>query len=222
MHDRAASTGKLWVLSVLGAVMIATVVALFVVGGAGHGPLRSSAKSSTEDRRASHSAAPVHRSTRAAGQAWTPRMMPDDDTAPANGTFDASSANGSVPAWVDGGPWGFDDLVAFWEKETVDPEWSANVKEYIYGMLDPDDLSLDVLNSVDCRQSLCRIEMNTAHMPAILRLSGMASGGSQLRLANKYVKPDGGPAVMVVYTAREDLAERVFPSQAPSPDAGSD
>jgi hypothetical protein len=224
MHHPATSTSKrqrLVAVAALTTVMVAVIVLLALARKTGHRLVGSSETTSIDDLSASRlppqarSPAPFTQRSRAM------RFDPEEPMGAADGTPDASSVNRAPPDWLDAGPWGFDDLAAFWQKERVDPEWSANVKEYIYAMLEPEDLNLDVLNGVDCRQTLCRIEMNAAHMQAIARLRG-TGGAGQPRFAHRFQKGDSdGAAVMVVYTARDDLVERVFP-EAPSRDPGSD
>jgi hypothetical protein len=163
-------------MGALSAAAIAATIAAAVVGGTRQGPVRSSATSSTENRAVPPVALPAQHATEPARRSWSTHVETEDDVAWTDVGRDAASSSSSMPAWLDGGPWKFEDLAAFWQKEALDPEWSANIKEYIYAMLDPEDIDLDVLNLVDCRQTLCRIEMNTAHMSAIVRLSRMVSG----------------------------------------------
>jgi hypothetical protein len=220
MHDETASTGKSRKPRALAAAAAATAITTIVVGMKVSGearrrPVHSSGVSSSDDRQESPTVRPVPPSVRR----LVPQPELEVDVTRVDSTSDGSSATLSVPAWVDAGPWQFDDLATFWEDERHDPEWSANVKEYIYAMLEPEDLNLDVLSRVDCRETLCRVEMNASHIPALSRLRATASGGGPPRFARKFVNADSGAHVVIVYIARDDLAERVFPSEAPGRDA---
>jgi hypothetical protein len=200
--------GKILAAAIM--VMFVTILAVTLARETRSVPFRSSARSSVDESRASRLPAFAH----ARGPRWSPALHPEPEEATAaDAILDASSASRSIPAWLDGGRLGFDDLAARWQEERTDPEWSSNLKSYMYAMLEPEELDLDLVNLVDCRQSLCRIELNPAHMRALVRLRAN-TGGGQPRFAHKLVKGEGdGSAVMVVYTAREDLAERVFPPE---------
>ncbi len=159
----------------------------------------------------------VHRAAPGpAGRSQRPAFGWLEDESP-----DASTANRSMPGWLDAGPRGFDDLASYWEKERRDPEWSSNVRAYLSAMLESEELELDLVRDVDCRETLCRIEMNAAHMPVIVRLRGGA-GPDRARFAHRWTTEADGASIVVVYTARDDLAERVFPHLAAAQDAASE
>jgi hypothetical protein len=168
-------------------------------------PPRASAQAN--EARAPRRAAALGRNSQRPAFGWL------DDDGP-----DASTASRVMPAWLDAGRLGFDDLAGHWEKERKDPEWSSNVRSYLSAMLEPEELDLDLLRDIDCRETLCRVEMNAAHMPVIARLRG-GSGPDRARFAHKWTKEVDGASVVVVYTARDDLSERVFPNRAAAADA---
>jgi hypothetical protein len=99
------------------------------------------------------------------------------------------------------------ELATCWAREERDDEWSANVEGYVYAALELQDLDADVVREVDCRQALCRIELDGADMAPVLRLG--ANRVNKESIAYDLVTSDGGRRV-VAYITRDELAGRVF------------
>ncbi len=115
--------------------------------------------------------------------------------------------------WEDAGVLEFDDYAMYWAAERHDKDWSSNVESYVYAMLGAEDLELDLVRFVDCRQTLCRLELSAAdaNMRALFRLSSGLRGDGY-PFVRRVAAMDGGNTV-VAFIARDGLEEKIFPAE---------
>lgn len=94
-----------------------------------------------------------------------------------------------------------------WTSESADPEWTKNLENYITAMLELDELELDLIESIDCRETLCRVALyRQGNDPTIMRLGHMLMAeGYPFRLP-----PETDKDLVTVYIAREEFAETRF------------
>jgi hypothetical protein len=118
----------------------------------------------------------------------------------------------SAPAWYerDGGPYAFEDLMEHWLDEAPDPEWSNNVTSFIYALLEPKELEHEVIRNVDCRTTLCRVQLDGRQMDALLRLNTSLTTDDHYPYNQQFLEEEGGLGVDV-FIARDELMSRIFP-----------
>lgn len=103
-----------------------------------------------------------------------------------------------------------DELIAQWTREEPNAEWSSNVMGNITARLELDELDLDLIHKVDCRQTLCRIELSAESPNTLMRLS-YALGTEGRPFAQRFPPSDGGrPSLVDVFIPREDIATKIF------------
>jgi len=114
-------------------------------------------------------------------------------------------------AWYDreGGPFEFDELVSHWDSEPRDEEWTSNVESYFTAMLEPDEVDRGVLKSVDCRQSLCRVQLRTNDNTAIWRLEDTLRKQDHFPYERRMIK-DKDETLVDGIMARDGIEDKVF------------
>ena len=123
-----------------------------------------------------------------------------------------SLAPAAAAAWYerDGGAFSFDELVEQWRSEPADQDWSGNIASFIYAMLEPAELEHEVIRSVDCRNTLCRVQFDTRQMNTLLRLNESLAAEAHSPFSEHFDEGEDGGSVVEVMIARDDLASRVF------------
>jgi hypothetical protein len=138
---------------------------------------------------------------------------PGDPAAPARAAVDAAAAL----TCVDDGGASFGALERCWASEQRDDEWSRNVGNYISAMFEPHELETELIRDVDCRQVLCRIELEAQDLTPLAGLAKLVEQ-SRLPYAQGLIVGDGGRQA-VVFVAREEFAARVFDAgRRPTPE----
>ena len=56
---------------------------------------------------------------------------------------------------------------AQWSSEETDTDWTQNTKKYLTDMLESQNASPSILRTIDCRQTLCRVELEEDDMDAL-------------------------------------------------------
>jgi hypothetical protein len=93
----------------------------------------------------------------------------------------------------------------FWS-ETVDPGWSSAAADALYEALSVETLKQSTLASLECRATLCRVELQDADPRAaeLASVQLMARVGTSLsRAAIDVVDQGGGWTTTVIYLARQ-------------------
>jgi len=110
----------------------------------------------------------------------------------------------------DAGVFTFNELLAQWTREEPNAEWSSNVMGNVTARLELEELDLDLVRRVDCRRTLCRLELSTASPKTLMRLA-YALGTEGRPFAQRLSASDGGSASVVdVFIPREDIATKIF------------
>jgi hypothetical protein len=173
------------------------------------------------DRRGPSVAAPASPSVPAAPPAWIAARGATHgalDLKPATapeGVLSDSSAR-AVPAANDPSvPLGREELSARWETERSDPSWTAGAREYLNSALKDAHLPADCLQAVDCRASLCKIEVAFPSMTEAMKLNELRDPDSELRA---FPTP-GVPNAYSVFMARASAP--LFPPQPDGEEAAA-
>jgi len=61
-----------------------------------------------------------------------------------------------------------EELESVWSTERHNAEWSQNAADWAWAILGKEDSALDAIDTVDCRETLCRIELVLPHNSAQL------------------------------------------------------
>ena len=113
----------------------------------------------------------------------------------------AVAAPPAPPPWYagDGGPHAFDELLDHWHDESPDREWSSNVTSFIYALLETNELQHEVIRNVDCRETLCRIQLEGSQMDTLIRLNTTLTNDDHYRYSQRFSEEeDGGTLVEVI------------------------
>lgn len=98
------------------------------------------------------------------------------------------------------------DLLARWESEADDPEWTRNQEAVTTALFELFQLSRQSLLEVDCRASVCRLEIEGDELSQLKALSQHLQEG---RYPVSYSLPSEGGA-LVAYVAREGMEREVL------------
>jgi hypothetical protein len=92
----------------------------------------------------------------------------------------------------------FEEMAETWEKESDDPEWSLNVKTFIAAMSEtlegPPDAQGIEAQSVRCRQSVCRVDLEAPDTLTLARLL-VSSRAQQPHVTYQQYADDAGARV---------------------------
>jgi hypothetical protein len=135
------------------------------------------------------------------------RSVPPRVRVPKSGASPTPATNPRpLPSWIDGTPRSHQELAEHWKAEPRDSEWSEDVRGYLTAMLEAVDAAVDPVRAVDCRQTLCRIELDAT--AALLQLSE-AAASAHFRFVPA-VAGEGEARVLVLFAPRQELADRVL------------
>jgi hypothetical protein len=99
----------------------------------------------------------------------------------ANPSPSESTARTETPANDGSSQGGREDLNARWETERADPAWTAGTREYLSSALQDAHVPADRVQAVDCRASLCKIDVAFQSHEEATKLGDLRDPDSELR-----------------------------------------
>jgi hypothetical protein len=100
------------------------------------------------------------------------------------------------------------DLEERWQGEPHNEEWSANTRTFVSAMLESSGGTPENVEVVDCRRTLCRLELGASNTTSIYRM-GQGLVKDKVPLLATFTRSDGGFR-WTAFLAREGHEQEVF------------